>query len=706
VNTQSLRLAVPGRRPSRIPARTVLAALTLLLASLVLGSAPLHAQDAPAAATPAGAEAPPPAIPVDSAKCLACHDDAEMKDDAGKSLAVHEAEFKAGAHKRLECADCHTQATQVRHPKNSFGPVPVEACSSCHEDAITALAGSIHGQKKGANPNTCVACHGSVHTVLKSKDPNNSMSAVNQAQSCGTCHEPMMDAWRKSEHARALLKGGLTEAAPHCTSCHGKAHEIKAHADPASLTSDAKSPEMCGTCHQGVLNEWSQSAHGVLWKEGKPGGPVCTSCHEAHAIKQATTPEMRQKFPDECGTCHADLYNTFHDGFHGKATAVGFTAVATCSDCHTPHGNFKTSDPRSTVNAANLQQTCGNCHEKEAQNASFLTYDPHADPTKPDKNIWLHYIWLFMTALLLGVFGFFGIHALLWLQRSIVAKMRGEFPPHHGGPHVRRFSDYQIWLHVTIILSFLLLAATGLPLKFASASWAPGMMDLLGGPQVAAWLHRLAAIVTFGYFAFHIGGLLAAKFVNKDKGNYLWGYRSMTPQLKDLQDLIANVKWFLYLGPRPKLDRWAYWEKFDYLAVFWGVAMIGVSGLVLWFPGLFSTFLPGWALNAAYVIHSDEALLATGFIFLFHFFHTHLRPESFPMDPVVFTGSQPLERLKDERPIEYERLVKSGELEKLIVPPPTPQQLRRAHIFGFSMVAIGVALAIMIFIAIATGGLH
>ena len=85
--------------------------------------------------------------------------------------------------------------------------------------------------------------------------------------------------------------------------------------------------------------------------------------------------------------------------------------------------------------------------------------------------------------------------------------------------------------------------------------------------------------------------------------------------------------------------------------------MIGVSGLMLWFPDFFTKFLPGWALNAAYIIHSDEALLATGFIFLFHFFHTHLRPESFPMDPVIFTGSMPLHRFKEERPLEYQRMV-------------------------------------------------
>ena len=262
-----------------------------------------------------------------------------------------------------------------------------------------------------------------------------------------------------------------------------------------------------------------------------------------------------------------------------------------------------------------------------------------------------------------------------------------------------------MWLHVSIILSFLLLAVTGLPLKFAAAPWAPGLMAALGGADVAAWLHRFAAIVTFGYFAVHLAMLFRDVVLKREKG-YFWGWRSMTPNLKDVQDLWANVKYFLYLGPRPELDRWAYWEKFDYLAVFWGVGMIGVSGLILWFPNFFTQFLPGWALNAAYIIHSDEALLATGFIFLFHFFHTHLRPESFPMDPVIFTGSMPLHRFKEERPIEYQRLVDSDTLEQHFVPPPTKAQIQVAHVFGFAAVAAGIWLAVLIFRAIASGALH
>jgi cytochrome b subunit of formate dehydrogenase len=334
-------------------------------------------------------------------------------------------------------------------------------------------------------------------------------------------------------------------------------------------------------------------------------------------------------------------------------------------------------------------------------NAAFLTFDPHSDPSDPERNARVHYVWLFMLLLLLGVFSFFGVHDLLWLQRGLVGAARKEYRAYRccEGPYIRRFSPLQVWTHGVVVISFLLLAATGLPLRFPSAPWSQPLMDLFGGPELAGDLHRLAAVVTFGYFAFHVALVLYGSLVQRRKG-YFWGPRSMVPQPKDFQDFWANIKHFLYLGPPPATDRWAYWEKFDYLAVFWGVAVIGLSGLMLWFPDFFTQFLPGWTLNAAFVIHSEEALLATGFIFIFHFFHVQLRPEVFPLDPVIFTGRISLERFKEERPSEYRRLVENGELESRLVEPPSRSTMRKAHIFGFTATGIGILLALGIFWAL------
>jgi hypothetical protein len=218
-------------------------------------------------------------------------------------------------------------------------------------------------------------------------------------------------------------------------------------------------------------------------------------------------------------------------------------------------------------------------------------------------------------------------------------------------------------------------------------------------------VHRIAALGTFGYFLFHVAELIWRRVSKKERG-LLWGWRSMVPNLKDLKDLWQNLKWFLYLGKRPQLDRWTYWEKFDYMAVFWGVAIIGTSGLMLWLPNFFAGFLPGWVLNVAQVVHSDEALLATGFIFIFHFFHTHLRPETFPLDPVIFTGRMPLARFKEERPLEYERMVAEGRLEAAMAPAPTESEVRYARLFGFTAVALGLLLALAILVGLLGGGGH
>ena len=678
---------------------------TLLLALMV--TAPAAAQDTAAAAsvdpgTAAGAESGK----IPNSKCLKCHDDAELTNDAGRSMAVHETAFKAGAHKRVDCVECHAAASTVKHPRNALGPVSFDVCMGCHEEEITPFQDSVHARVKGGKPATCQGCHGDVHTTVRSNDPNAPMSDLNQVRNCGACHEEMMSGYLASVHAKSLFVSGLTDAAPACSDCHGS-HDILRHTDPKARSSHQKSPETCGECHKGILKEWDESAHGALWRAGKDG-PVCNTCHEAHAIQDPTTAEMRAQMPGDCGNCHGDPFKSFHDSFHGKATGVGHRTAAMCSDCHTPHHNLPASDPRSSTHPDNLAATCGasSCHAGKI-NASFLSFIPHSNPMDPGQNAWVHYIYLFMTLLLLGVFGFFGVHAALWLQRTLVGRLRGEFKVEHfgAGPYVRRFTSTQMWLHVSIILSFLLLAVTGLPLKFASAPWAPGLMKALGGAEIAGFLHRFAAIVTFGYFAVHLAMLFRDVVLRSEKG-YFWGWRSMTPQLKDVQDLWANIKYFLYLGPRPALDRWSYWEKFDYLAVFWGVGMIGVSGLILWFPGFATQFLPGWALNAAYIIHSDEALLATGFIFLFHFFHTHVRPESFPMDPVIFTGSLPLHRFKEERPLEYQRMVETKTLEQHLVPPPSKARVQIAYVFGFTAVAVGIWLALLIFRAIASGALH
>jgi cytochrome b subunit of formate dehydrogenase len=261
---------------------------------------------------------------------------------------------------------------------------------------------------------------------------------------------------------------------------------------------------------------------------------------------------------------------------------------------------------------------------------------------------------------------------------------------------IKRFNAYHRILHIIMAVSFLGLVASGMPLKYSEAPWAAWLMKLMGGYKAAGLVHRVCGVVTFGYFAAHILFVLYDIVVARKLKFDPFGPESMVPWIKDLEDIYNNFKWFLGLGPQPRFDRWAYWEKFDYWAVFWGVGMIGVSGLFLWFPEFFGRLFPGWAFNIATVIHSDEALLAAGFIFTIHFFNTHLRPEKFPMDIVIFSGTMHREELRHERPLEYERLQQEGRLGALTVKDQPAFLTDLGILFGFCMVIIGMFLVVLI----------
>ena len=155
--------------------------------------------------------------------------------------------------------------------------------------------------------------------------------------------------------------------------------------------------------------------------------------------------------------------------------------------------------------------------------------------------------------------------------------------------------------------------------------------------------------------------------------------------------LAAMVRWFAGLGPRPTFERWAYWEKFDFFGAASDTMLLGVTGLILWFPNAFCLFLPGEVVNIAKVIHSTLALLATGFVFAIHFFATHFRPDKFPMDMSILTGIVSEEELHHERPEYLERLRSEGRIEETQATVPPREKLWRVRALGFAALLIGLA---------------
>ena len=263
--------------------------------------------------------------------------------------------------------------------------------------------------------------------------------------------------------------------------------------------------------------------------------------------------------------------------------------------------------------------------------------------------------------------------------------------------YIQRFTIFPRFLHFLVIISFLTLAVTGMALKFASQRWAEIVAEMFGTFETLGNLHRFMAAVTFLYF----GLTFILMYQNYRKSGaslkeFAFGPNSLVPMPIDAIELLQTFRWFFGMGPQPRYGRWTYWEKFDFMAVFWGVAVIGGTGLCLWFPEQFTLVIPGFWINIATIIHSDEALLASGFIFTIHFFNTHLRPEKFPMDPVIFTGVMPLDELKHERPREYELLVENNELDEIRCEPPPRWFNVSAHVFGITALLIGLALIVSI----------
>jgi cytochrome b subunit of formate dehydrogenase len=325
-----------------------------------------------------------------------------------------------------------------------------------------------------------------------------------------------------------------------------------------------------------------------------------------------------------------------------------------------------------------------------------------------------------MTTLLIGVFLFFGGHTLAWLVRAAYLywhdskKFReAKLSTQEGGEWFTRFLPFERFLHFLVVTSFLLLVITGMPLKFYYTTWARTLFDIIGGAETARALHRLGALVTFTYFGLHVSSLIGKCWKGRKKtrdpetGAFKWkrlwrvlfGPDSMMPTWQDWKDFVAHNKWFFGKGPKPEFDRWTYWEKFDYFAVFWGVFIIGSSGLFMWFPTFFTRFVPGWLINIALIIHSDEALLAAGFIFSIHFFNTHFRIEKFPMDTVIFSGRVSKNEMLHERRRWYDRLVTEGRLEEHRVRDEWLRWKSIARSFGYFFFGLGVLLLLMIIYA-------
>jgi predicted CXXCH cytochrome family protein len=617
--------------------------------------------------------------PLTDVNCQDCHGHKGFAVPVGKNntppyrhLDVNSEALSASVHGRYQCIECHADIKKLPHKKE----LKTVDCVYCH-----ILQG------KGSAPErTSWFSSDSVNIVIQTK--------------------------RYSHSIHAKKEGAKNNAT--CADCH-TAHYVFRSSDSRSTAHKLNAPETCGVCHEKELNEYQQSIHGASRKTPWKGdSATCTDCHSAHEIGEKGGVVANRVITQQCGGCHDKEARSYKATTHGQLAWLGNKDVAQCKDCHNPHNTHKADNPAAMVSKENILKTCQECHKEAGEN--FVNFRAHADIGDFERNPELWFLAKIMIVIIIFTLLFFYSHSMLWFWRELKSRpyewitvdgkrfrVRAKRVKHDSGKHFRRFSWQWRANHWALALSVMTLTLTGMAVMFPEAPWSVLVIDLLGGSTVFGYVHRTAAVV----FLFAVfGHAIVVLYRLRKKKDFDWfGPDSLLPRKKDWADMKGQFRWFFGKGDAPRFDRWAYWEKFDYWAVYWGAFIIGLSGLILWFSPFFSRFLPGWVFNLSTLAHGLEAFLAVMTLFVVHFFNNHFRPSKFPLDTVMFIGSWDLEEFKEERPEEYDRLKASGELEKRLVAPPSKRAKTVSYVLGFTLLGIGLILLILVIIGFFQRGL-
>jgi cytochrome b subunit of formate dehydrogenase/ribosomal protein S14 len=601
------------------------------------------------------------------ADCLACHSDPTLStSENGKSvgLFVDANQLNHSIHGGLlSCVDCHKDVKTLAH-ESLPGKV---TCGECHADAQAAYAHSIHAQsaKDGAPAATCEDCHGSAHAMVSVDDPRSPVRHTAIPATCGRCHgqkflmaqsgesaQPFFS-YQESVHGRAVKNGSMQAAV--CTDCHG-AHDILPASQAQSPIYKFNVPATCGRCHVGVAAQFARSIHGQAAARGNSLAPVCTDCHGIHTIQShadRTSPTAAQNLSREtCAQCHEGVrlseefgvpggrVTSYFDSYHGLAVQGGSVVAANCSSCHGVHDILPSSDPRSTVNTANLDATCGQCHKGVTRKFTLTRVHLLDGAAAGDiDSLSVRWVRRIYVVLILLVIGAMLLHnAIVWRGKA-VARRRMQ------NPMMERMTLNQRWQHLILLTSFIVLVLTGFALKFPE-SWFAHLMGM--SERWRSLTHRTAGVVLIGAGIYHIVYLAARR-----EGRRL--IRALTPRPKDAFDVWATMRYYLgWSQEKPKFGRFNYAEKAEYWALVWGTALMGLTGVMMWAKVWVGDVLARWWVDVATAIHYCEAILATLAIVVWHFYQVIFDPDVYPMNWAWWDGKMSEAHYRHEHELDAE----------------------------------------------------
>lgn len=190
---------------------------------------------------------------------------------------------------------------------------------------------------------------------------------------CLACHQmplqmPLADGSALSLHIDETKFDKSVHSLFGCQGCHSDinlaTHPGDVKAIPSHREFSIQRAEVCATCHTDQAAQWKTSVHAALVKAGNPIAPVCTSCHNPHAVIHGEAQAM-DTVP--CKMCHGDIYTAYAGSVHGMLRAAGIAQAPLCYNCHTAHSiKVPTAGP-------GLKAVCFSCHkDAEAKHAAWL----------------------------------------------------------------------------------------------------------------------------------------------------------------------------------------------------------------------------------------------------------------------------------------------------------------------------------------------
>jgi len=640
-----------------------------------------------------------PMAPVD---CASCHEASGKKSHAfHPRLALDPRPVGDDTN----CTSCHgTHAVAPAKGKKSVftdGPL-TDLCGRCHTDARDHFMASAHGHAlaaKQASAPDCLTCH-RVPVVANAQAAPSVEQKRAQTKQCEACHvgrENVADravrgtkfvgSFDQSVHGAALLAGKAESA--NCVDCHG-AHEMNRAMAASAKVNKLRVAETCAKCHEKPAAEFAGSAHAAALKRGNTDSAACTDCHGEHDIRKHTDPaspvSAKNVAQQVCANCHASLkltqkyrlptqsFSSFADSYHGLADRGGSVEVVNCASCHSSHAIKSQKDPTSTINPANLAQTCGQCHP--GANKRFAVGKVHVSPEAAkgdDGNTPILYLisTLYVILIVAVIGGMFLHNALDFLKktRRKLAIQKGLIEPEHVEHRLYlRLTVHERIQHAVLMISFTALVVTGFALRYPEAWWVVAIRNLtVRGFEWRGWIHRGAGVVMLLAGLWHFAYLA---FTARGRQLFL----DLLPRWRDVTDPIAVMKYNLGLAPtKPAFGRFCYIEKAEYWAMMWGTFLMGVTGAILWFDNTSIGLLSKLGFDISRTVHFYEAILATLAIIVWHFYFVIFNPDVYPMNLGWLTGRMSEEEMLEEHPAELARL-KAEEAAKTLPAPPPPDK--------------------------------